>query len=58
MGKLRIQHQARQIQAGRTPDNFLALEELSNLQRSQLKGAFGVVRTLQSVLGQRYQSGR
>ena len=54
MGKLRIQHQARQIQAGRTPDNFLALEELSNLQRSQLKDAFGVVRTLQSVLGQRY----
>jgi len=55
MGKLRIQHQARQIQAGRAPDNFLALEELSNLQRSQLKDAFGVVRTLQSVLGQRYQ---
>lgn len=55
MGKLRIRHQARQIQAGRTPDNFLAPEELSNLQRSQLKDAFGVVRTLQSVLGQRYR---
>jgi CBS domain-containing protein len=54
MGKLRIQHQARQIQSGRAPDNFLALEELSNLQRSQLKEAFAVVRTLQSVLAQRY----
>ena len=37
------------------PDNHLALTELSNFERSQLKIAFGVVQTLQSVLAQRYR---
>ena len=54
---LRIAHQARQMQQGQAPDNFLALEELSNFERSQLKEAFGVVQTLQGVLGNRYQGG-
>jgi CBS domain-containing protein len=58
LGKLRIRHQARQIAEGREVDNFLALPELSNLERSHLKDAFAVVRTLQGVLGQRYQAGR
>ena len=58
LGKLRIAHQARQIARGQAPDNFLALEELSNFERSHLKDAFLVVQTLQGVLGQRYQSGR
>lgn len=58
LGKLRIAHQARQIARGQTPDNFLALQEVSNFERSQLKEAFSVVQTLQGVLGQRYQSGR
>jgi CBS domain-containing protein len=58
LGKLRIAHQARQTRAGRAPDNFLALDELSNLERSHLKSTFAVIRTLQEVLGQRYQSGR
>ena len=58
MGKLRIAHQARQTARGQAPDNFLALEELSNFERSHLKEAFSVVQTLQGVLGQRYQSGR
>jgi len=56
--KLRIAHQARQTHAGQAPDNFLALEELSNFERSHLKDAFGVVQTLQGVLGQRYSGGR
>lgn len=51
----RIQHQARQISAGRAPDNFLPLEDISNFERSQLKDAFAVVQSLQSVLGQRYK---
>ena len=55
---LRIQHQARQLGAGGSADNFLKPDELSNFERSQLKDAFGVVQTLQSVLGQRYQAGR
>jgi CBS domain-containing protein len=58
LGKLRIAHQARQTRAGQTPDNFLALEELSNFERSHLKDAFGVVQTLQGVLSQRYSGGR
>lgn len=58
LGTLRIAHQARQIARGQEPDNFLALEELSHFERSHLKDAFLVVQTLQSVLGQRYQSGR
>lgn len=52
---LRIQHQARQIDRGAAPDNLLSLAELSNFERSQLKNAFAVVQTLQSVLAQRYR---
>jgi len=58
LGKLRIAHQARQMAQGKAPDNFLALEELSNFERSHLKNAFAVVQTLQGVLGQRYSGGR
>ena len=58
LSKLRIAHQARQMAQGQAPDNFLALEELSNFERSHLKEAFSVVQTLQGVLGQRYQTGR
>ena len=58
VSRLRIAHQARQTLRGQAPDNFLALEELSNFERSHLKDAFLVVQTLQGVLAQRYQSGR
>lgn len=54
LAKLRIAHQARQTQQNKAPDNFLALEELSNFERSHLKEAFSVVQTLQGVLQQRY----
>ena len=40
---------------GTEPDNWLSLAELGNFERSQLKDAFGVVASLQSVLGQRYR---
>jgi CBS domain-containing protein len=56
LGKLRIAHQARQTAEGRAPDNFLAMEELSNFERSHLKDAFSVVQRLQAVLSQRYGS--
>jgi hypothetical protein len=58
LGKLSMAHQARQVAQGQAPDNFLALEELSNFERSHLKEAFSVVQTLQGVLGQRYAGGR
>lgn len=52
---LRIQHQARQMAQGLAPDHHVALLELSNFERSQLKQAFGVVQTVQAVLVQRYR---
>ena len=55
MAGLRIRHQALQMTRGDAADNFLVPEELSNFERSQLKDAFGVVQTLQSVLAQRYR---
>jgi CBS domain-containing protein len=55
LGTLRIRHQARLIERGQPADNMLSLSELSNFERTQLKDAFDVVRTLQSVLAQRYR---
>ena len=55
MSALRIRHQAAQMARGEAADNFLSLAELSNFERGQLKDAFGVVQTLQSVLAQRYR---
>lgn len=51
---LRIQHQTQRMLAGLEANNYLALHELSNLERSHLKDAFGVIHSLQTVLGQRY----
>jgi CBS domain-containing protein len=58
IGTLRTQHQARQIRAGKGADNYLSPSELSPLERSHLKDAFGVIDTVQEALGQRYQAGR
>jgi CBS domain-containing protein len=58
LAALRIAHQVRQIAAGQPADNHLALSELSNFERSQLKDAFGVVKTMQDHLAHRYQVGR
>ncbi len=55
MASLRIRHQAGQIARGEPADNFLSLSSLSNFEQGQLKDAFGVVQTLQSVLAQRYR---
>lgn len=55
MGVLRIRHQATRMAQGLPADNHLTLSELSDFERSQLKQAFGVVQTLQSVLSQRYR---
>lgn len=47
----RLQHQARQIAAGKPPDNFLAPDTLSDLERNHLRDAFLIVKTMQSALG-------
>lgn len=47
---MRLHHQADQIRNGQKPDNFMPPSSLSDLQRSHLREAFTVVKTLQSAL--------
>ncbi len=53
-GSLRLRHQADQIRRGIAPDNFIAPESLTALERNHLKEAFAVVGRLQDVLARRY----
>ncbi len=55
---VRIQHQARQIRAGRAIDNFVSPAELSELERAHIKDAFSVIKDMQATLDNRYQLGR
>ncbi|MDW8335892.1 MAG: DUF294 nucleotidyltransferase-like domain-containing protein [Tepidimonas sp.] len=55
---LRVQHQARMLEAGHAADNHLRPAELSELERRHLKDAFAVVKDLQGVLEKRYLAGR
>lgn len=48
----RLRHQAAQVRAGDRPDNFMAPAVLSDLERSHLRDAFVVVKTMQAALGQ------
>ncbi|TYO84642.1 putative nucleotidyltransferase substrate binding domain-containing protein [Oceanicella actignis] len=52
IAETRLRHQAEQVRAGEKPDNFLDPSRLSELERSHLRDAFVVVRTMQSALGQ------
>ena len=52
IARTRLEHQARQVRAGERPDNFLSLSEMSDFERSHLRDAFVVVRTMQSAVGQ------
>ncbi|MCW9025282.1 MAG: DUF294 nucleotidyltransferase-like domain-containing protein [Gammaproteobacteria bacterium] len=54
IGTTRLQHQAWQILNDEELDNFVSPEQLSSLERRHLKDAFDVVRTIQSVMAQRY----
>ena len=47
---MRLEHQARQVRAGEKPDNFLDPSELSDFERSHLRDAFVVVKTMQSAV--------
>ncbi len=53
----RLRHQAAQIEKGTKPNNYLALGELSQFERSHLRDAFTVVKTLQSALSSARQMG-
>ena len=51
IAETRLRHQAEQISAGKEPDNFMAPGQLSDLERSHLRDAFMVIKTMQSYLG-------
>ena len=53
IAEFRLRNQAAQVKAGRRPDNYLAPYEFGDLERSHLRDAFVVVRTMQSALAQR-----
>lgn len=53
IAETRLRNQAAQVKEGRRPDNYLAPYDLGAFERSQLRDAFVVVRTLQSALASR-----
>jgi CBS domain-containing protein len=48
----RLEHQAEEVRAGAAPDNYMPPSDLSDLERSHLRDAFVVIRTMQSAVGQ------
>lgn len=51
IAETRLDQQARQIKSGNAPDNYLAPADLSDFERSHLRDAFVVVKSLQSAVG-------
>lgn len=51
IAETRLEQQARQIKAGGAPDNYLPPADLSDFERSHLRNAFVVVKSLQSAVG-------
>ncbi|MFN3208286.1 MAG: DUF294 nucleotidyltransferase-like domain-containing protein [Roseovarius sp.] len=47
---MRLEHQAAQVKTGDLPDNFLDPSTLSDFERSHLRDAFVVVKTMQSAV--------
>lgn len=48
---MRLEHQAGQVKASEAPDNYLSPATLSDFERSHLRDAFVVVKTMQSAVG-------
>lgn len=48
---MRLEHQSAQIKAGEAPTNYLDPSALSDFERSHLRDAFVVVKTMQSAVG-------
>jgi CBS domain-containing protein len=51
IAQTRLEHQAAQIQAGEKPGNFMAPGDLSDFERSHLRDAFVVIKTMQNAAG-------
>lgn len=58
IASLRIYHQADQIRRGERADNYLAPDDLSELERKHLKDAFEVIKDMQETMDRRYQLAR
>ena len=52
VAQTRLEHQARRIRDGKAPDNFLPPQTLSDFERSHLRDAFVVIKTMQSAMMQ------
>lgn len=52
IAQTRLEHQANLIKTGKAPDNFLPPANLSAFERSHLRDAFVVIKTMQSALMQ------
>lgn len=52
VAQTRLEHQARLIKRGSAPDNYLPPVDLSAFERSHLRDAFVVIKTMQSALMQ------
>jgi CBS domain-containing protein len=52
---LRMRHQYEQIKAGKTPDNFVDPEQLTNLEKKILKDAFVLMQKIQGLIMERYK---
>ncbi len=52
IAETRLRHQAGQVRRGEKPDNFMSPSVLSELERSHLRDAFVVIKTMQSAAGQ------
>lgn len=47
----RLEHQVAEVKAGGKPDNYLSPSDLSEFERSHLRDAFVVVKSMQSAIG-------
>jgi CBS domain-containing protein len=54
LSHLRLRHQADQVRSGRAADSWVAPASLSDFEKRHLKAAFGVIRSAQAALAQRY----
>lgn len=57
IGSIRLRHQVRMASEGLRPDNHIRLEELSSAERTRLRAAFLMVRTMQSAMEAKYRHG-
>ncbi|MCP4991243.1 MAG: cyclic nucleotide-binding/CBS domain-containing protein [Colwellia sp.] len=54
LGMLRVEHQAKELIRGESPDNYLSPKEISKLEREHLKDAFKVIKNLQDARQSNY----